>query len=257
LEAIFAKQDVHKALEDLCPVDISLGDGGGNILISEPRDLELVPEVGLRTSVSIQVHWPVLGIQVPVSARSTTLIMRPEILKGDSSEQLSFKFRLEGLDIASFPSIVDRKIVELINNELEKKHVELSWNFIDTLSHVFELPPTLASAQAIELRAAWGEVRITSEALVLAVSFRVAFERRGAVESKRLASSPTSKPPPVSKADALAKVESRRIARRRSRSKLAWMGGAAVLAGLGVSLFIHLQRRPKTFFESLWDLEVP
>jgi hypothetical protein len=73
------------------------------------------------------------------------------------------------------PSSIGRNIVDRVNKALEEKHVELSWGFIETLSHVFELPDAMASARAIDLHAQWGSLKITSEALVLATSLRRSF----------------------------------------------------------------------------------
>jgi hypothetical protein len=76
-----------------------------------------------------------------------------------------------------------------INKELDTKHLELSWSFTRTLSHVFKLPSAIASGRAIELSAKWGRVKITSEALALAVSFQTDVHPR--------TSGPEASPPPT------------------------------------------------------------
>jgi hypothetical protein len=242
IEAILTRDDLDRVMGSLCPLKISLGQGG-NLLLSEPRDLELVADIGLRMAVTLEVHWPVLGIQIPVSVRTAVLDVRPEI-SGETGGNLAFKLHLDEVDIAILPEFVDRGIVDLVNKELEAKHVELSWSFIQTLSHVFELPEALASARAVDLRAAWGRVKITSEALVLAVSFEVSIEPRD--------SSRVSPPRPLARVPAAegakrAPLEPSRRQNlwRRSPATLLLLGGAAVLASIGVSALVMLLRRPR------------
>jgi hypothetical protein len=226
VEAILSKDDLEKTLTDFCPLRIALGDDG-SIQISDPRNMQLVPERGLRMSVTVEVHWPILGITVPVSIRLATLELRPEILKKPEGETLTFRLQLDDVDISIVPAIFDRGIVDLVNKELDAKHVELSWAFPKTLSHVFELPAALASARAIDLRVAWGNVKISSEALA-----------------------------PISRA--VEKANLRSMASRsktlRTPTNLAWVGGVALLAGLGVSAIL-LTRRPRrrSLFEQLGE----
>ncbi len=244
VEAILATADLEKAMSDFCPLKIHLGeDGNGSLVVSDPRDVELVPDVGLRMSVTIEVHWPVLGIQIPVSVRSATLEVKPEIPKKPEGAPLTLKLRLDGVDISIFPSVVDRGIVDLVNKELEAKHVELSWNFIETLSHAFELPVALASARGIDLRAAWGSVKITSEALVLAVSFeaRVVPREAGSIAS----------PAALTRVAAPQPVERDRVRRLRRPSPVSLALGVsgALLAGLGITALLLSRRRPR----APWD----
>ncbi|HEY5147248.1 MAG TPA: hypothetical protein VII82_10795, partial [Polyangiaceae bacterium] len=64
------------------------------------------------------------------------------------------------------------------NEELQKKHVELSWNFIETLTHEFALPAAIASSAAISFVAIDGTVRANASALGLAVRFETTVRRR-------------------------------------------------------------------------------
>jgi hypothetical protein len=129
-------------------------------------------ELALQKRVGELPEWPLLGIHIPVSIRSATLEIKPEIQTVAALERLTFRLGLEDVDLSMLPAFVERGIVERINKELDAKHVELSWSFTETLSHVFELPSAIASGRAIELSAKWGRVKITSEALAFAVSFQ-------------------------------------------------------------------------------------
>jgi hypothetical protein len=177
IEAVLTKGDLSKTINDFCPLKIALGEDGA-VLLSEPRDTELVPGVGVRTRVTAEIHWPVLGVRIPVTVRSAILEVRPVISEEPDGGKLAFRLALREVDISIFPAIVDRGIVNLVNKELEGRHAELSWDFIRTLSHVFTLPDAVASACAIDLRAGYGQVTIGSEAIVFAVSFHAAIQTR-------------------------------------------------------------------------------
>ena len=252
VEAVLAKDDLDKAMRDICPLRVNL-EKDGNILISDPRDLVLVAGVGLRMSVTVELHWPILGIQVPFSVRSATLEVRPQILKKQEGEDLTFKLHLDDVDVSMLPEFVDRGVVDLVNAELDAKHVELAWSFTETLSHVFALPDALASAGAIDLRATWGSVKITDEALVLAVSFRATVEPRAV--GPRLAPTPPSRamePPEAEPRPAERKAALRRW--RRLPKVLAWAGGATLLAGLAASALALARGRPRTFLRGWREL---
>jgi len=251
VEAILAKSDLEKTTGDLCPLKINLGEDG-HVVLSDPRGLELVPEVGLRMTITVELHWPILGIQIPVSVRGATLEVKPEILKKTGADHLAFKLHLDDVDISILPAFLDRGIVDRINKELEAKHVELSWNFIDALSHVFDLPEALASARAIDLRAGWGSVKITGEAVVLAVSFDA-----GVVPydgTSRRAPAPLARIPVLPEAGRRSmQRESIRSLWRRSPANFSLVVGAALLMGIGISALV-LGRRSRTLADPLRGL---
>jgi len=179
-EAIFSIEDLEEVTGQLFPLRIILGNDG-NVRLTDRRDLALLPGVGLRMTVTAEIHWPILGVHIPVSLRSATLEMRPEIVENPGGDTLTIKLHLDDVDVSILPALVDRRIVDRVNKELAAKHVELAWGFTKTLSHVFQLPEALASAAAVHLRAASGRVIITSEALAIAVLFHARVEPRGVV----------------------------------------------------------------------------
>jgi hypothetical protein len=240
-EAILAKDDLDKVIRDFCPLRIRLGDNG-SVLLSEPRDLDLIPALGLRMSVTVEVEWPVLGLQIPVSVRSATLEVRPEILNTAGGNQLTFRLHLAELDISMVPESIDRTIVDRVNKELDAQHLALSWRFTKTLSHLFELPDALASARAIDLCALGGWVKITSDALVLAVSFETRVVQRGARRNHPRA--PVSAFENVTIATERS-IQSKAIHRRwrPSPASLGLVGAAAFLAIAGVSGLLLVRHR--------------
>jgi hypothetical protein len=65
-----------------------------------------------------------------------------------------------------------------VNDELSKKHVELSWEFRKLLDHVFALPPSIESAGALALQVKASIVKTTNGALGFAVNLQVAVRGR-------------------------------------------------------------------------------
>jgi hypothetical protein len=241
IEAIVTRDDLHRVIGECCPLRISLG-GGGSLLLSDPRDLVLEAGVGMRLAVTVEIHWPVLGIQLPVSVRTAVLEVMPAISE-KTGGSLSFKLHLDEVDVSVLPEFVDRGIVDLVNKELEAKHVELSWSFLKTLSHVFELPDALVSARAVDVRASWGSVKITSEALVLAVSFDVRIQPRGSEPGPSTAPLARVAPALEEKRTALEPGTLRHLW-RRSATGLALISGAVLFTGIALTAFVMSLRRP-------------
>jgi hypothetical protein len=181
VEAILSKDNVISLVGDFLPVSIHLGenaDDGHYLELFQPREVSLVEGQGLRMSCGARIRWPILGIDLPVTVESVTLLLCPYIAAPPSEDtdaaardELVFRLTVEAIDFAWAPAVIDHRIAEKINHELAKKHALLSWPFGKSLSHVFELPYFLPPLEAVALKVAWGQVRVTSEAVVIVVSF--------------------------------------------------------------------------------------
>jgi hypothetical protein len=242
VEAIVAKEDLAKVMDDLCPLRINIGEGG-SVLLSDPRDVILVDGAGLQMTVTVEIHWPVLGVQIPVSIRAATLEVNPEILETADRANLTFKLHLDNVDIAIFPALIDRGIVDLVNKELAAKHVELAWGFMDTLSHCFDLPDALASAGALDLRATNGRVKVTREALALAILFEARVEPRSTTPPPVPALATLPPPAPRAFPPPPPRPPSLRDMLRGSPGSLAAVCGVSLLAGMGLFALASGSRR--------------
>jgi hypothetical protein len=206
LEAIVSKEDLVAFLPSVLPLKFDLSDGG-DVFLHDPSEIALVAASGLRFVCKAKLHYPVLGINVPITVSSVSALIRPHIVKADGAprtsgvsgaepltarlverearsaprtsgvsgaepltEKLVFGLELEHADFAGLPELLDTAITHKITSALRERPLELSWSFLSTLSHTFKLPPSLAPLVAIGLHAKWGEVRVTEEALVLAVA---------------------------------------------------------------------------------------
>lgn len=192
VEAILLKEDLEKLIAKLLPVDVKLGDEG-HLALHDPSEVSLVPDVGLRAVCKAKLTWPVLGFDVPVSLHSLTVVLRPQVEARDGAPHLVFALEVEHADVAGVPTMIDDKITERVNVELAAKNVELAWAISETLTHAFPLPDSLEPLETLTLGVADARVKITAEALGLAILFRfdVARDR----ETHFAASSPPSPPP--------------------------------------------------------------
>jgi hypothetical protein len=191
LEAILTKEDLEEVVREFSPLEIHLGESGSLLLVA-PREVALLPGEGLGVQCDATLHWPVLGFDVPVSMRALTVRILPRVEERPEGATLVFRLQIDHTGVSMLPSFFDDRVTARVNEELEQKHVELAWNFVDTLSHVFDLPPALASSAAFSLRATAGKVKTTESALGLAVDFEAKVKARaGSADAASSTSAPS------------------------------------------------------------------
>jgi hypothetical protein len=176
VEAVLLAEDLDRLVAQFAPLNIALG--AGHLLLTDPGPCVLVPDVGLRVVCKAKVHWPVLGIDVPVTLHSLTVLVRLEVAPGEEGLRLVFKLEIEDVDLAAVPKMFAHRITEMANAELVRKEVELSWGFARTLTHSFHLPASMESVDSLDLAVTAGRVKILSDGIGLAVKFDSAVMRR-------------------------------------------------------------------------------
>jgi len=173
LEAVLTKDDLQDVFEQFAPLTIRLGESG-ELTLDAPSDVTFASESGVRVVCSAKLEWSILGLHVPMTIHSLVALITPIIERpGAEDEALVFKLALEHADIAALPALFEGSVTARVNEELQKKHVELSWEFRKLLDHVFALPPTLESAGALALRVKGSVVKTTRDALGFALNLQV------------------------------------------------------------------------------------
>jgi hypothetical protein len=172
IEAITSTEDLQRSLSEFAPVRIRLGDRGRELALESPSQVSLVADQGARIVCAAHLHWPFLGVNVRVTMKSLVILVRPVIEAHPSGDALVFKLEIEHADFAFVPTVIDNRITAVVNAELAKKHVELSWRYADTLDHLFHLPESLHPVESLALVATRAAVKVTNEAVGLAVSLR-------------------------------------------------------------------------------------
>ncbi len=171
IEARVGLEDLIRVASQLAPLEIKLGDGGGTLRLEDPSEITLIPTVGLHLKCTAHLHWPVLGVKIPVTIKPLVVRVLPEIDKRDKGEALVFKLQIEHADVAAMPTLIDNEITALINRELIKKKVDFAWSFADMLSYDFDFSKILPPVETFGLKVIAGSLRVTEEALLLAISF--------------------------------------------------------------------------------------
>jgi hypothetical protein len=217
VEAILSRDDLTRLLGEALPLTVRVGDASDHHSLSlfDPEVVTLVADRGLRVVCKARVHWPVLGIEVPIVLNSLAVDLRPEIGRTDGHDALFFRVEIAHTDMAGVPAVIDRAIADAINARLEEKRDALTWDFSTTLRDVFPLPDLLDPLHGFALEVAWGKVRVTEEAVVLALSFHSRVLRHGDPIA------PAPLPPPRSSTADGAPPRARPLARPRLALPLA------------------------------------
>jgi hypothetical protein len=177
LEAILSQEDVAELVHQFVPLELELGEAGKSerfIAIDEVGDVTLVADTGVRVACKAHLRWPVLGVHVPVRVKALDVLLRPRIEMRDSHRAFVFSLTIERADISGSLTIVDETLTDRVNRELAEHHVELSWDFAKTLSHVFRLPEAMRTAGTFALEVSGGQVKVTDASLRMIVTFRAA-----------------------------------------------------------------------------------
>lgn len=172
IEAILTPRDCTDFIGTITPLRVDLG-GDRMLVVAPPRRVELVPDKGLRLQTAGHVVWTIAGVKVPVSIRIASLLLTPSIEQREDRDALTFRARVERLDVRVLPDFIDETVLQRINDTLAKHDEVLVWRFSKTFDRRFALPKRIESQAAIEVHTKWGQVRITESALVLAVSLDV------------------------------------------------------------------------------------
>lgn len=179
LEAILTKDDLRDVFEQFAPLEIRLGDSG-RLILESPTDVSVIPGSGVGVVCDATLHWPVLGVDLPVRMRGLTVLLHPTIQPRPDGGcgALVFTLQIDRTGVSLLPAAFDARVTSLLNRELAESHAALEWNFGKTLSHVFALPAALASAGTLSLKVHAGSVKTTGDALGFAVGFRAEVQPR-------------------------------------------------------------------------------
>jgi hypothetical protein len=182
IEAILSAEDLAAMIREVAPLTVHFGKDE-QLELTDPSEVTLVADAGLRVVCKGRVQWRLLGIGVPITLNSLHVLIRPEIVQQSDGNALVFTIEIEHADLSGIPTMIDSKITDVVNKALAEKRVELVWNFTETLSHRFKMPDAVKPLEAIAFDVCGGRLKIGREALVLAIEFRSAVTH-GLVDEK-------------------------------------------------------------------------
>lgn len=178
LEAIIAKEDLVVVLNQILPVKIHLDDDDKTdrwIFLDRATDIDLIPEKGLRLACPAEIMWSLASVHVPIKLHMLQVLLRPEIVTKPTGDILVFNLELEEADFRGIPGLVDGAIIKTVNSALAKQ--ELAWDFTKTLTNTVKMPKLLDPISSLSINIGWGKRRVDAEALVLALSVNLTFNR--------------------------------------------------------------------------------
>jgi hypothetical protein len=183
IEAILTQDDFLDILSKLSPLEIRLGDSGV-LNLSAPTAVTMVVDQGVAVVCDAALHFPVLGIAVPVHMRGLTVELRPTVRDlpggGGHEQALALTLQIDRTGVSHLPQFFDERVTKMVNEELAKNHIELAWNFHTTLSHSIPVPAALASISSMGLVVTGGRVKVTENTLSFAVCFDSEVQKRAA-----------------------------------------------------------------------------
>lgn len=171
-EAIITSRDCEDFVRSMMPFELALDDRGRQTLsLEHPSRVALVADKGILIETPARLCWTVADTEVPLSLRTAEVLLAPMVAARAGRDVLVLTPRIVRADFVSLPDGIDATITARLNDALAKSPARLVWDFSKTLDFHFKLPSTLRPPRQIDLAAKWARVRVTDEALVLALSF--------------------------------------------------------------------------------------
>ena len=181
LQALLTVEDFTQALEQLTPIRLPLDKNSEDryLWLGRPREVSLVNGRGLRIVTHALLQWDVIGIRVPLTLRTVTVLLVPSVAQVDKEDALTFSVLIEDADLTAVPSFIEEPLIARVNEALDRPEARLAWHFLRTLDFRFELPAGIGPHKQLNLFARWGAVRVAEDAMTLAVSWGLNVTARG------------------------------------------------------------------------------
>lgn len=177
LEAIITREDFHEALKQFLPVTIPLDkeDKQRALWLGEATEVSIVEKRGVRVTCPASITWTIAGVAAKVSLATLSVLIEPRFRDKNQGQSIVFELSLEEADIVGLPALIDTTIMKAVNAALASK--DLEWHFTRALTQVVPLKDLFEPIDALTVDVLWGKERVGTDAVVLAVSFRLGFKR--------------------------------------------------------------------------------
>jgi hypothetical protein len=180
LQVVFSRDELVSFASEWLPLKLLLGDPSKDdryLQLTDPKAIELVPNAGLRIACRAQIRWPVLGLSVPITARTLSVLLSPSIALIDEQPALVFRLKIEQADLSGVPARLDATVTDAINRALSER-VKPTWHFGRSLTRVVPMPAILATTESIDLSVQSGAVEVSHEAFTFQLTLSADAPRR-------------------------------------------------------------------------------
>jgi hypothetical protein len=181
LQAVFSRDELVSFAAQWLPLKLLLGDPSKDdrfLMLTDPKAIELVPNAGLRIACRAQIRWPVLGMSVPITARTLSVLLTPSIASIEGHPALVFRLKIEQADLSGVPARLDSTVTDAINRALSER-VKPTWKFGQSLTRGVPMPAILATTESIDLEVQSGAVEVSHEAFTFQLTLSAEAPRRG------------------------------------------------------------------------------
>jgi hypothetical protein len=182
IDVTLSRQSIEELIRDFAPVRIHLTPTDEDrrwVELDEPSSVEMVPGRGARVVCSGRVRYTLAGIKLPLNIRRIVVLLVPEVLRpSPGSQTLGFGVLIEEADFELVPGLVDRAIVDKVNEALKPTESTLVWDFGKTLTKSFVLPERLEPLDRFELAVRDGSLVVDENGLRLSAILTMKVTRR-------------------------------------------------------------------------------
>jgi len=181
LEAIITHEDLVNIVGQLLPVKIYLHQEGEEmdkdrwLLLQPATEVTLVADEGLRVTCPAELSWSIAGVSPTMKLDKLRVLLSPEVVENTHGYALEFHIKVEQADFHRLPDFVDAKIADAVNAALATK--KLPWHFGEMLTRTVPLGKMFEPLEALKIDVSWGEERVKTDVLGLAISFKLTFVR--------------------------------------------------------------------------------
>lgn len=178
LEVVLSRDDFVNVLAEFLPVTLPLDDEDKqrSLWLGPATNVAIVEGLGVRVACPAKLAWTIAGVATHISLVTLQVLVRPEIRERKNGQALAFVLELEEADIAGLPALIDGTIMRAVNVALARK--EFAWHFTRALSRRVPLRDLFEPIDELIVKVAWGKERVSQDAIVLAVSLQLGFQRR-------------------------------------------------------------------------------
>src|SRR5437773_2423228 len=88
IEALLTREDLDRIFSELLPLTIDLGTDGDHLEFSDPGEVVLVPDQGVRLSCRAHLRWTMLGIPVPITIKAVAALLKPALVQGADGREV-------------------------------------------------------------------------------------------------------------------------------------------------------------------------
>lgn len=177
LALVVKLEELDRLARQLVPLEVDLSSvehGRRVISVHRVSRVELVPEVGIRLWLGVDVDFTMFGFTVPVKVDDLSLLIR---LTTDG-HKLDFRFEIERADVRHVPELVEGALARRLNDALAEEASVPSFRFGELAERKIELPEWLGPLRDLVLGESGGYLAIEHQTLTFLVGLSVRAQGR-------------------------------------------------------------------------------